>query len=146
MKVVVVTGLERNKDAMAKRCTELKLSGFKQLTNYAVVNRVDRHPHDIERAETNEILCLHKLLPNGKFFITTNSDHIINVLRVMRNKGEIDDLEVRHFGPDGTESKVEVGPDGEPDAYPDGFLDEWKNLMRQLHVTKDWKVDLMTEQ
>lgn len=140
MKVVVVTGLERNKDAMAKRCAELKRSGFKQLTNYAVVNGVDRHPLDIERAETNEILCLHKLLPNGKFFITTNSEHVINVLRVMRNKGEIDNLEVRHFGPDGTESKVEVGPDGEPDAYPDGFLDEWQHLMCQILAPKEEEV------
>lgn len=129
MEVVVVTGLNRNKSAIAKCCYTLALAGFKELNNWA---EHDAHPRDITDAVENEIFCLSRLRPKSKFYLKTNSDHAINALRVLRFNGKVDVLKIKHFGLDGKEYDIDVGADGEPSSYPEGFLDEWPHMMGGL--------------
>lgn len=129
MEIVVVTGLIRNKDAMAVYCSKLAKDGFKPLNNHA---DHDAHPRDITRAVENEILVLHKIRPSWKCYVKTNSDHYINALRVLRFNGKIDVLKIKHFGLEGKVYDIEVDADGEPSEYPECFLDEWPNMVAQL--------------
>ncbi|HMT03709.1 MAG TPA: DUF3696 domain-containing protein [Burkholderiales bacterium] len=81
----------------------------------------------------------HKKFNSGFFqenmiCITTNSDHIINRLRVARKDKEIENLNF-HFIPfDDNKSSVIIKTDrnGTLSEYPKNFLDEWSNQISQL--------------
>lgn len=138
MEVLVVTGLGRNAGAMQRMPYKLYEEGFRMLSNPAAN---DAHPRDITDAVRRDILVMGKFKPNGRFFYKTNSDHAINALRVLRFEGKVDVLKIKHFGPDGKEYDIEVGADGEPSSYPDGFLDEWPRMMGGLAPKTNGKED-----
>ena len=63
----------------------------------------------------------------------TNSDHIINRLRVAKKNKEIDELYIE-FYPFESDKVITITVDknGECSEYPIGFLDEWSNQLFKL--------------
>jgi predicted ATPase len=80
-----------------------------------------------------------KAAQNGvQLFIETHSDHIINGLRVAVKKKMIDTENVflNYFSKDGYGlsliKRINVQSDGGLTEWPDGFFDEWDNLLNEL--------------
>jgi len=65
--------------------------------------------------------------------IITNSDHIINALRVARKNSKINDL-VIYFYLFNSDERIEIksDKDGRFNIYPNDFMDEWSNQLSQL--------------
>lgn len=71
---------------------------------------------------------------NGTMYITTNSEHIINRMRVAKKKEEITELIIQFFPFDHKQSVIEIKCDrnGSLSEYPDDFLDESSKQLMNL--------------
>lgn len=127
MEVAVVTGFAKHLIAMDACVLKLRTeSKFIELEDPA---KTVTHPFDITKKVMGDFTNVVK---DGKYVIRTNSDHVINALRVLRKQKKIDALKVFHFGSGSEPDIIWCGDNGEFDAYPDGFLDEWSHMMGLL--------------
>lgn len=129
MEIVVVTGLRKNGEAIDKQIAELKAIGYQELSNPAAV---DLHPADVVDDTNCLVRFAKRNLECDKFCMKTNSDHVINAMRVMKFKKELDVFKVIHYGEKGIAEEVTCEDNGEMSCYPDGFIDEWPMLLSQL--------------
>lgn len=115
-----------------------------------VVAILSAQPNDIliiENPETHlhprgqsRLSCLFALAAeNGiQLFIETHSDHIVNGLRVAVKKKMIDKEKVflNYFSKTSQKlsniKRIHVQPEGGLEDWPDGFFDEWDNLLNEL--------------
>ena len=73
-----------------------------------------------------------------QLFIETHSDHIINGLRVAVKKKLInkDKVYLNYFSKTAQKlssiKRIHVQPEGGLEDWPDGFFDEWDNLLNEL--------------
>ena len=73
-----------------------------------------------------------------QLFIETHSDHIINGLRVAVKKGMIDKDKVflNYFSKTPQKlsniKRIQVQREGGLEDWPEGFFDEWDNLLNEL--------------
>lgn len=101
------------------------------------IENPESHLHP--RGQARLAFLFAKAAQNGvQLFIETHSDHIINGLRVAVKKKMIDKENVflNYFSKDGyglSEIKrINVQSDGGLTEWPDGFFDEWDNLLNEL--------------
>jgi len=92
------------------------------------------HLHPKLQIEYAEIFIFNASTSNIRWnIIVTNSDHIINRLRVAKKNKEIDEL-IIEFHPFESDKviTIEVDKNGTCSKYPIGFLDEWGNQLMKL--------------
>lgn len=82
----------------------------------------------------NKILKVYEFMPyRNNDHIITNSDHIINRLRVAKKNKEIDELSIEFYPFESDKVIIiEVDKNGTCSEYPKGFLDEWANQLTKL--------------
>ncbi len=125
IEIVVVTGIEDCRQKIAQTCVDLEHNGYIELENIAFANK---HPHDV----THDVFKQIEKLNDGKYFIDTNSDHIINALRALKKHKRIDVYKLIHYGPSLEAEHIECEDNGEFSCYPDYFLDEWPRMLAEL--------------
>ena len=87
-----------------------------------------KHPKQHIKYVETSVLILNK----DTQFIATNSEHIINRLRIAHKKGEIElVIHWYDFEKDLVEV-IRVDKKGELEKYPKGLLDEWSNQLIEL--------------
>ena len=131
MEIIVVSGIRDCVSKVAEKCVELERDGYQEISNLAFGNV---HPKDIVDDVFDQVSRLNgsTCFTAGKYFIDTNSEHVINALRVLRKQKKIDSFKVIHYGNVDEQEIVICGDDGEFDHYPENFLDEWPNMMALL--------------
>ncbi len=69
-----------------------------------------------------------------QIFMQTNSDHIINAIRVSIKEGVISHRKVKIFHNDTLTkiTEIHIDKNGTLSEYPDGLLDEWGNQLTKL--------------
>ncbi len=79
---------------------------------------------------------LAEMVESGErqIFLQTNSDHIINAIRVSIKEGVISHRKVRIFHNDTLTkiTQIYIDKNGTLSEYPDGLLDEWGNQLTKL--------------
>lgn len=127
MEIIVITGLKKHINEINKTIDDLSNKGYIFIENFA---KHDDHPIDIINITKIHFEALCRNI-NNKYLMYTNSDHIINYLRVLKRQSKIEKYEVIHFGLNGKEI-IECDVDGEFNKYPDNFLSMWTCLLGQL--------------
>ncbi len=102
-----------------------------------IIENPETHLHP--RGQSRLSFLFAKAAQNGiQLFIETHSDHIVNGLRVAVKKEMVDTEKVfvNYFSK--TEQnlseikRIKIQSEGGMDDWPDGFFDEWDNLLNEL--------------
>lgn len=102
-----------------------------------IIENPETHLHP--RGQSRLSLLFAKAAENDiQLFIETHSDHIINGLRVAVKKKLInkDKVYLNYFSKTAQKlssiKRIHVQPEGGLEDWPDGFFDEWDNLLNEL--------------
>lgn len=102
-----------------------------------IIENPETHLHP--RGQSRLSYLFAKAAQNGvQLFIETHSDHIINGLRVAVKKKMVDNEKVfvNYFSKTSHNlskiKRIKIQTEGGMDDWPDGFFDEWDNLLNEL--------------
>jgi predicted ATPase len=108
-----------------------------QPNDLLIVENPETHLHPKGQSRLSFLFAL--AAANGiQLFIETHSDHIVNGLRVAVKKKLIDREKVflNYFSKTAQKlsniKRIHVQPEGGLEDWPDGFFDEWDNLLNEL--------------
>lgn len=100
----------------------------------------EAHLHPKGQSKMGELLALAASC-GVQIIIETHSDHVLNGIRLAVHDGKIDpeDIQLHYFERKEQEgmmvSKVtspKIDKNGRIDRWPDGFFDEWRNILAKL--------------
>ncbi len=120
-KIVLITGTDKNK-------IEELSSKLMEENDYELL----LHPYATEHPTVQVEKMKELLLIDKNYLIISNSDHVINIIRVMVKEKYISSTDVIIYHINDEIDKIEIDRKGELSEYPRNFLNVWSDLLLKL--------------